>query len=443
MRESWKKLRIEDIITGLYDGPHATPKPSDEGPVFFGIKNLTDDGRLDLSEIRHIAENDFPRWTKRVLPQKDDIVFTYEATLHRYGLIPEGLRCCLGRRMALIRVDQSKADPKFLLYYFRSSEWRQTMEQNLLIGATVNRIPIGDFPKFPLKLPPIQEQRNISRILNALDSKISLNNRINAELEALAKTIYDYWFVQFDFPTSAAQAAEMGNPELEGRPYKSSGGAMVWNEDLKREVPKGWEVKKLSDVARLKAGGDKPKVLSTQKTDECQIPIFSNGVTYEGLYGFTDQPKITEPSITISARGTIGYSVLRTSPFVPIIRLIVVTPNNEDAIKFFAEYLKRADYERSGSVQRQLTVPQISKVDILYPPKELLSKFSEATSSGIKQIDLLKEQNQELASLRDWLLPMLMNGQVEVGEALKEYEMEGEEGIAEAELIKYKSDKRL
>ncbi|MCM4167176.1 hypothetical protein KCTC52924_02756 [Arenibacter antarcticus] len=138
LRKEWKKYSVEEIIHDLFDGPHATPKSSNSGPVFLGIRNISEDNRIDLSEIRHISEEDFAKWTKRVLPQKDDLVFIYEATLDRYALIPADLKCCLGRRMALLRLNTLKVNPSFLLYYFGSSEWKQTVSQNLIVGATVN-----------------------------------------------------------------------------------------------------------------------------------------------------------------------------------------------------------------------------------------------------------------------------------------------------------------
>ena len=108
---------FKDIMLGFYDGPHATPSLSDEGPIFLGIKNILESGGIDFSNIRHISEIEFPKWTKRVVPKKDDIVFSYEATLHRYALIPDGFRGCLGRRMALIRVNKNIVN-EFYLYQF-------------------------------------------------------------------------------------------------------------------------------------------------------------------------------------------------------------------------------------------------------------------------------------------------------------------------------------
>lgn len=112
---------IKDYCLGIYDGPHATPKESSDGPIFLGIKNITDDGRLDFSEIRHVSEEEFPKWTRRVTPQANDVVFTYEATLHRYALIPENFRGCLGRRVALVRPDPNQVDSHYLLYFFLSA----------------------------------------------------------------------------------------------------------------------------------------------------------------------------------------------------------------------------------------------------------------------------------------------------------------------------------
>jgi hypothetical protein len=112
----WTTVPIATLYTGLYDGPHATPKPSIEGPIFLGIPNMREDGGLDLSDIRHIAEEDYPTWTRRVVPQEGDIVFSYEASLHRYAIIPRGFRGCLGRRMALVRPKHSKVNTRYLYY---------------------------------------------------------------------------------------------------------------------------------------------------------------------------------------------------------------------------------------------------------------------------------------------------------------------------------------
>ena len=204
---------IKEVSLGIYDGPHATPPKADSGPIFLGIKNVTAQGRFDLSEIRHVSEEHYPRWTRRVTPQANDIVFSYEATLHRYALIPEGFRGCLGRRMALIRPDTEKVVPRFLHYYFLCNHWRSVVESNVIRGATVDRIPITRFPDFEVRIPDIGTQRHIASILSAYDDLIENNRRRIQLLEQAAWLLYKEWFVHLRFPGHEDVKIKDGVPE--------------------------------------------------------------------------------------------------------------------------------------------------------------------------------------------------------------------------------------
>jgi type I restriction enzyme S subunit len=175
--------RLDHYALGIFDGPHATPPESADGPVFLGIDNLTEDGRLALSNARFISEQDFPRWTRRVEPQAGDVVFSYEATLHRYAVIPEGFRGCLGRRLALVRPDPKKLDSKFLLYYFLTPHWRAVAGEATISGATVDRLLLTRVPSLPVSFPELDHQRRIASILSAYDDLIENNNRRIALLE--------------------------------------------------------------------------------------------------------------------------------------------------------------------------------------------------------------------------------------------------------------------
>jgi type I restriction enzyme, S subunit len=180
----WNFVPISDLYVGLYDGPHATPKPSESGPIFLGIQNVTERGELDLSSIRHIAEQDFATWTRRVLPSPGDIVFTYEATLHRYGMIREGFRGCLGRRLALIRPDLDLVDPYFLLYSLLDDEWRREVTSKIISGATVDRVPLTNFPRFQLRVPTLAVQREIGASIRACEELADNCSRRNRILRA-------------------------------------------------------------------------------------------------------------------------------------------------------------------------------------------------------------------------------------------------------------------
>lgn len=271
-----------------------------------------------------------------------------------------------------------------------------------ITGSAQPKLNKENLLNIELYIPSREHQDKIAKVLTLLDQKIQTNNQINQELEAMAKTLYDYWFVQFDFP------------DQNGNPYKSSGGKMVYSPELKREIPEGWGVEKLGDVAYLKAGGEKPSNISEIQSKETPFPIYSNGLDNKGLYGYTNKATIHKKSLTVSARGTIGYIQRRFSSFFPIIRLISVTPKEEKMIGYIENFLKSIQFENSGSVQRQLTVPQIDKLYILVPKNEVLKKYHSMTINYYFEVENNEQQNQELIQLRDWLLPMLMNGQVKV-----------------------------
>ena len=195
--EPWPTISIGEVCDGIFDGPHATPAKIDSGAVFLGIWNI-ENGRIDLSTTEHISEADWPRWTRRVEPTEGDLVFSYETKLGCGALIPAGLRCCLGRRMALARPNRRKVDPRFLLYTFLAPEFQESIRNYTISGSTVDRIPLLEFPKFPIRLPPLPEQRAIARVLGALDDKIELNRRMNRTLEDMARALFNDWLERME-----------------------------------------------------------------------------------------------------------------------------------------------------------------------------------------------------------------------------------------------------
>lgn len=146
-------------IAEIYDGPHATPKKLEQGPYFLSISSL-DKGRLELNKSAFLSEDDFKKWTKRVTPQEGDLLFSYETRLGEAALMPAGVRACLGRRMGLLRLNKAKVTPEYALYAYLSPAFQQTIKANTLTGATVDRIALNDLPNFPIRIPPIEEQKS-------------------------------------------------------------------------------------------------------------------------------------------------------------------------------------------------------------------------------------------------------------------------------------------
>ena len=173
-----KRIALKEICE-IYDGPHATPTKTEEGPIYLGIDAITEDGLLDDKQFAHLSVEDLKKWTKRVSPQENDIVFSYEATLGRYAIIPKGFWGCLGRRLAIIRNRSKEINTKWLYYYFRSPEWTSFIKNQTVKGSTVDRISIEDFPEYTIPLIDRGEQDKIVSVLDAIDQKIKANKNVN------------------------------------------------------------------------------------------------------------------------------------------------------------------------------------------------------------------------------------------------------------------------
>jgi type I restriction enzyme S subunit len=180
----WPTVPLGTLLQGIYDGPRATPQKTTTGPIFLGISNLSR-GRLDLTHVEHLAEVDYQRWTRPVTPTSGDIVFSYETRLGEAALIPLGLRCCLGRRMGLLRVDTARADSRFVLYAWLAPKFQEEIRRRTNLGSTVDRLLLTELGDFPIVCPPLPEQTAIGGLLGLFDDKIELNLRENRTLSEL------------------------------------------------------------------------------------------------------------------------------------------------------------------------------------------------------------------------------------------------------------------
>lgn len=374
---------IKKFATGIYDGPHATPEPSDSGPVFLGIKNVTDDGRLDFSEIRHVAEKDFSKWTRRVKPQKDDIVFSYEATLHRYARIPEGFEGCLGRRMALIRPDIHKVDPRFLHYYLLSPIWRAKMDEITISGATVNRIPLTIFPDVVVSFPGLNQQTRIADTLSAYDDLIENNRRRIALLEEAVRMLYREWFVHFRFP---------GHEHVK----------------IIDGLPEGWERRPLGSVLNLQRGFDLP--LGDRVSGG--IPVYGS----TGIVGEHNVAKVSFPTLVTGRSGSLGTVCFVDGPCWPLNTSLWVTEFKAVSIYFGFFLLSEMNLAKlnGGASVPTLDRKVAHAANVVVPSPLLASLFDEQVNAMFAQKKLLEQQSQKLAQARDLLLPRLMSGEIAV-----------------------------
>lgn len=309
--------------------------------------------------------------------------------------------------------DEKTVINSFLYYFYQTNPWIKTT------GSTINRLYNNDIKNLEISFPDLIKQQSIAAVLSALDKKIALNKQINARLEEMAKTLYDYWFVQFDFP------------DANGKPYKSSGGEMVFDETLKREIPKGWEVKSLGEIENNIITGKTP---STQysKFFNGDIPFITIGDIRNNTFIIKTEQNLSiegansqknkylpEGSLCVSCIATVGLIGFTTRQAQTNQQINSIIFNHDYNKEFLYFYLK--DYFLVGKAKTGNTFANMNKGDfekilVLYPNLRLLQKYSNKMVLVFNQINNLSKQNHHLTQLRDFLLPMLMNGQVSVAE---------------------------
>ena len=307
----------------------------------------------------------------------------------------------------------SSCDGKFLFHFMKSSYFKEQLKY-FMIGAVQKALTIDMLKKVEVPLPPLPTQQKIAAILSSLDDKIALNKKINAKLEAIAKRLYDYWFVQFDFPNE------------EGKPYKSSGGKMVWNEVLKREIPEGWEVRNLYEIADYING------LACQnyrpQDEEIFLPVIKIKEMHEGITSDTEKVSATIPEKYIIFDGDILFSWSATLEVMIWTggkgglnqHIFKVVPKSyftkeyvfQQLSSYIVNFKKMAEARKT--TMGHITSDHINQSRIVIPPKEVINAFSEKTLPIFNYQLTIQKEIQKLTDLHDRLLPLLMNGQVEV-----------------------------
>lgn len=267
-------------------------------------------------------------------------------------------------------IDHNELNPEYLMMWFRRPEFDRYARYHSH-GSAREVFDWDNLCDVMLPIPSIIRQREIVSEYTTLTNRIRLNEQIISKLEDTAQTLYRKMFV---------------------------------DSIDKENLPEGWRMGTLGEVATLKAGGDKPVDFSEIKTDVYNIPVYANGIVNKGIFGYTTKPIIKEKSITISARGTIGYCFLRKQPYVPIVRLVVIIPTDEYYTQYFYYFLNSLGLKGSGSVQSQLTVPDMEKISVIIPTHNLIKEFSDEVEIIDKSIELKEQENTKLTELQSLLL---------------------------------------
>lgn len=393
------------------------------------IKNGKDHKELNDGNIPIFGSGGIMRYGDKALFEDESILLPRKGTLSNIQYVNEPFWTVDTIYYSV--VNKNLANPFYLFNYLKSLDL-----SNLNSGTGVPSMTFNSYYDLHIKLPDLSTQKSIAKVLSDLDAKIELNNRINRELEAMAKTLYDYWFVQFDYP------------DENGKPYKSSGGAMVYNSELKREIPEGWEVKELGELIDIQRG------ISYNSSDITGggIPMISlNSFNLDGTYKAvgikTYSGKYTEKQIAKSDDLLIAATdVTRNADIIG--KAIMVPRYYKDDIVFSMDIAKiipqkeisspylmmlfNSDHYHNyikwyaaGTIVLHLIMDGVKWYKAEIPPIDLIKKFDTFYLPIANRINETGRQIEQLTALRDWLLPMLMNGQVTVrqaGNAVKEAE---------------------
>ncbi|MFC6876922.1 restriction endonuclease subunit S [Flavobacterium myungsuense] len=326
------------------------------------------------------------------------------------GQIVTGVKGCFHNNFFKVNFNKELIHGRYLYHCLNTKE----KYRDMLRRAGVTTIPDLNhfmFLDMEIPVPKKQNQIEIAKTLDILDSKIELNNRINAELEAMAKTLYDYWFVQFDFPNK------------NGKPYKTSGGKMVWNEELKREIPEGWEVKKLTEEMDLQYGF--PFSTELFNDDGIGVPvirirdILNCSISNYSTEEVDDKYRINKGDIIVGMDGNFHINYWNRDNCYLNQRSLRIRSNNESISEIQARYsiepfVQAREKNVSRTTVAHLSAKDVNDLKILKADNEFQIKANTFFNSNLEKIVSNSIQNQKLTELRDWLLPMLMNGQVKV-----------------------------
>lgn len=391
--------KASSLYHKITDGTHDSPKSVVSGKYLVTSKNIKNNC-LDLSLSNFISIDDYNRIIQRSKVDQWDVIISMIGEYCGYTYIEKNFNTDYAIKNVGLFKTNNEIEAYWLSYYLKSDYGKYYLKQ-AKSGSSQPYISLGSLRELPIYNPSQKNKFAIVSVLKSLDDKIELNNQINTELEAMAKTLYDYWFVQFDFP------------DENGKPYKSSGGKMVFNEVLKRKIPDGWEFVEIETLLRKNESAK--KVNAKDYLLEGNLPVidqstdfiagFTNDLSYKIIYKdepaiiFGDHTRILKLINFDFARGADGTQVIYS--------------NNIRMPQYLFFYsLKNIDLSNYGYA-RHFKFLKSSK--ILLPSKEQAKLFNDKVKYFYKKIVVNQKQNQELGQLRDWLLPMLMNGQVRVG----------------------------
>ena len=410
--------KLIDCCEFISDGDHLPPPKSDSGVPFITISNITGQNKLSFEDTMFVPESYYNGLNENKKAKKDDILYSVVGSFGKPVYVDFDKQMVFQRHIAILRPKRN-VNARFIYYTMLNPQFYKLVDK-LAIGCSQRTVTLDTLRNIEVNLPDKDIQDKMVGILSLIDEKIDINNNVNDNLEQQLMLLYDYWFTQFDFPDN------------DGNPYQTSGGKMVWNDTLKRNIPENWKVQSvisncLSSI--IKPGVEIFNTKTYLATADVKGTSISTGtiVDYDGRESRANmQPSINSVWFA-KMKNSIKHLYLNKE-MQPIISSSILSTGfcglqcNEISFEYIASYVSNAYFEihkdmlAHGATQEAVNNDDLAGVHIIIPEDTVLCAYHETTQAIYAQISKNVCENQELVKLRDWLLPMLMNGQATIND---------------------------
>lgn len=410
--------KLIDCCEFISDGDHLPPPKSDSGVPFITISNITGQNKLSFEDTMFVPESYYNGLNENKKAQKGDILYSVVGSFGKPVYIDFDKQMVFQRHIAILRPKRN-VNARFIYYTMLNPQFYKLVDK-LAIGCSQRTVTLDTLRNIEISLPDKDIQDKTVEVLSLIDRKIDENCKINDNLEQQLMLLYDYWFTQFDFPDN------------DGNPYQTSGGKMVWNDTLKRNIPENWKVQSvisncLSSI--IKPGVEIFNTKTYLATADVKGTSISTGtiVDYDGRESRANmQPSINSVWFA-KMKNSIKHLYLNKE-MQPIISSSILSTGfcglqcNEISFEYIASYVSNAYFEihkdmlAHGATQEAVNNDDLAGIHIIIPEDTVLRAYHETTQAIYAQISKNICENQELVKLRDWLLPMLMNGQATISD---------------------------
>ena len=410
--------KLSDLCVDIIDCPHSTPIWKESGVRVVRNFNLKD-GNLDFSNGFYVDESTYQDRIKRAMPEQDDIIISREAPMGVVAIIPKDLKCCLGQRLVLLKVDKSKIAPFYLLSILRSEYVQTQFRRADVTGSTVSNLCIPDLKNIIIPVVEINQSQN-AKLLKNINEKIVVNSKINDNLAQMLRLLYEQWFYRFEFPNE------------QNLPYNRANGELEWNDKLKRRIPKGWKVQTMLSnelFSVISSGIDRFSTKKYYATADIIGSSIGEGsdIEYETRESRANMQPVINSVWFAKMKNSIKHLFLNKEMSSFVDNSILSTgfyglKCNEISFEYIASVVFAPIFEITkdrlshGATQQGIGDDDMANITLLIPDDTTLRKYHETTKGFFAKISNNILENKRLIATRNFLLPLLMNGQATIAE---------------------------